>query len=402
MFLERPYKRFNSRVRKFIKLSPFVCLLGLFPLFSLPALALTSGEHAQISTISTKSLSKQTQKEWRLRLGTSFLSSETDSASYAKGRLDLRGELNLRKGFDIIGEIGFSVNSGFEQNRFGNDELGNGLSSNLLKVKFTPIAERLSLSAGILKQDYLGEGGLLVSSHRGFPGINQKVILPLGAQFSLQLHAEQNIPTTRSIDTDKRQEKEKTPLFFTESITLKYHPHEQLESRLQVTQFQFKNLPSSVAYEARKFGNTVPASQPVNAEFAFDFKGLLYHANMAYTFQNFKTEFFADFLENRSAPESFNRGLYWGPKLTWFFRENSLDLTYFNFFNESDSSISVFNNSNLGNNNRKGSGLELGFTYDNFLRLSTSYVDSDIINEDMVSVKQRGLEFMIETLYLEF
>ena len=337
--------------------------------------------------------------QWNAGIGANSYADLTDSEASAQARLNIRGGAVLTEWLNLNTDISLVGRSGFSQNRFGQDSLGSGINVNEALIS-GHYDRYLKLDAGIIDQGFIGSP-LLISS-RPFPGMRQSGLIGNNL-FSAQLSAQQSIATSRSLDSRRRNEKESTPLFLTQTLKTSYHPNKKQEVSLSATRFEYKNLPTIVADESRTLGNTVPYSNAAQSEFLFDYQGMLYSLRgKTPVTTNFYLDGTVQLLENSAAPRGLNRGFSAEAGATFEFFNHKLRASVMNFFNEADSSPAYYNSSGLGHNNVKGNSYSLAFHYGNIFALNIRYTQSDVIRPNLVNTSRENIQFSLETFYVNF
>lgn len=362
------------------------------------------GQSLEVTELETLQ-SPEVEKEKRLWGAWSFglfgqtFSDLTDSETYSSARLNLKGGLNLLADLKIKSELSLVGASGFSQARFGRDSLGNGINIHeaLVVIGEDRIAQ---LEAGIINQRFL-QSPLLVSN-LPFPGV-KGTLQYHNDLFRVGLRLQQAIPTSRTLDSQKRSEKEQTPKFATESLFAEITPHEDFKADVQVSRYSFKDLPSSVANNSRLLGNTVPFSTAAQSSFLFDYEGMLYTARAT---QYIIDDTFADInlqlLENSKAPTAFNRGFLAEGGLNFPILSQMLRVSVASFFNESDSSPAQYNSSRLGHNNMKGMSYSLAVYINQLFKIEAQFTDGQVITPNLVNTNRQNFSLALETLYVEF
>ena len=109
------------------------------------------------------------------------------------------------------------------------------------------------------------------------------------------------------------------------------HPFFQVGGRLGV--FIYSDLPSKVAQESQKFGNTV---QGVGfaSQFIFGFEGIMAHIDLSLSpSKNTRFNFGFDVLENLEAPQTFNQSQWISLSAHHRLNRNyGIDITFTDFF----------------------------------------------------------------------
>lgn len=377
-------------------------LLGLRPVWAQQELGQMVGELSSTQKENTQH-EKKYWGSWSLGLNARTMSDLTDSETYASARLNLLGGAKLLPSLQLLGDVSVAGASGFSQSRFGNDSLGSGININEALVSVFPEGF-FSLDAGIINQRFLGSG--LLVSDLPFPALRQTLKKEWNIEDStieLGLKAQQAIPTSRTLDNQKRSEKEGTPTFMTQTLYADVEFTDSTSMNASLSRYQFKELPSSVAFESRLLGNTVPFSTASQSQFLFDYQGSLYTLNARQKLVSGLAIYGgAELIENDEAPSAYNRGFLTKIGATWNFQDHELDLSVANYFNESDSSPAFYNSSRLGHNNMKGQAYAAAFTYEELFRVRVQYSDTDVISPNLVNTRRQNLSVALETLYVDF
>jgi hypothetical protein len=381
-----------------------ICLISLGLVFQVQ---LGSSLYAQSLTSADSNLQQEIEypNDKRLSGGWSFsllgqtLEDATDSETYAGAKLNLLGALNLIDYAKLKADFSLVATNGFSQARFGKDSLGNGININeaILVVNEDGLFQ---VDAGIINQKFLNAP--LLVSNLPFPGIRETIKYD-GDYLALGFRAQQAIPTSRTLDSQKRSEKEQTPTFFTESVFAEFQLSNSTEAQASYTRYRFKNLPTTVANNGRLLGNSVPFSTAAQSQFLYQFEGALYQVNISQElpFESLLT-LNTQLLQNAKAPTAFNRGYLIEAGLSFPILSQKMGLYVSNFFNESDSSPGQYNSSRVGHNNMKGNSFGINVIINNLFMVSAQYTSSDVISTNLVNSKRQNLSLSLETLYAEF
>lgn len=377
--------------------------MNLSAFFLISALFLCSVANAQKSSISLRQKSSQQEQiywgAWSFGLSGQTFSDLTDSETYAAAKLNLLGGMNLIEGLKIKADLSVVGASGFSQNRFGRDSLGSGINIHEAMAVIND-GGILQLDAGIINQKY-HNAPLLVSS-LPFPGLRQTLRWKTN-RFEIGARAQQSIPTSRTLDSQKRSEKESTPSFLTQGLYINALATPTTKIELAASQFRFENLPTSVADSSRVLGNNVPFSTAAQSSFFFDFQGQFYTGSLEQKITDSLGVFgTALLLENKEAPKAFNRGFLTEAGIALKIRDHKLQVSAAQFFNESDSSVAFYNSSKFGHNNMKGYSVGASFVYKNIFKISGHFSDSDVISANLVNTRRQNLGLSLETVYVEF
>ena len=258
-------------------------------------------------------------------------------------------------------------------------------------LKYTP-SHWLTLRGGSLNQARL-QSQLLVAPW-AFPGLFEEIHLLKGEGYTLDLFASQSIPTSQSQNTD-RQEREKTPAFFTSGIAFSLpftrrastdiglgtggtgadtgiSPNNPDPEKLQLQffQYEFQNLPSKAAYESGLRGNNVnQIASGQRAQFRSPFAGYSFQGQLGYKIHpQWTLHGGYEHLKNNRANSLFAQGELLEGKIFWHSlnRKYRWESAYGIFYNEADSSPAIYNNQYLGHNNRQGSFWKFSFHWPDY------------------------------------
>ncbi|RME14054.1 MAG: hypothetical protein D6797_09740 [Bdellovibrio sp.] len=194
-------------------------------------------------------------------------------------------------------------------------------------------------------------------------------------------------------------EKEKSPRFLLE----KFKAFGK-EWSAGILHYVFFDLPSVIAEESARYGNTVSALTAPASRFSYEFNGaVLFMDHLKEWSPQWKSHIRFELLKNLVAPEKFNRGGRAVLGTTWTRSHLGLHPYIEIFFSESDVAPASYNSASLGHNNRQGVkyGLDLQFPKRGF-GLNFAYVDSRLINRSLSQKDLSSFYFGLETLYVVF
>jgi hypothetical protein len=362
------------------------------------AQGLTQSE-ARLDGTRSQERSRNLWGSWSFGLAGQTTSDATDSETYAGARLNLRGGYQLLDQLKLNSDFSLVAANGFSQARFGRDSLNSGININeaLLTVNDQGL---IQLDAGIINQKHLNAPVLV--SNLPFPGLRQTIQWK-NDYTSLGVKAQQTIPSSRTLDSQKRNEKEKTPTFFTETAFVEFYPTLHTTANLAYTRYRFNDLPTTVANNGRLLGNSVPFSTAAQSEFLFPFQGDLYQAGLSYDLtDDMVLSLNGQMIENRKAPSAFNRGFLVEAGFSFPILSQVMGLYVANFFNESDTSPGQYNSSRIGHNNMKGNSYGMSLVINKLFKVQVQYTDSDVINTNLVNSRRQNLSLTLETVYADF
>ncbi len=308
-------------------------------------------------------------------------------------------EINLLKNlkFSALGLIGLST--GRVQTRFDNPQFSS-LNLNELILTYSPV-ENLGLSMGALNQNDLNTRMLIAD--RAFPGVQIKNKIKISDDFEIQLKAQYSIPNSVSFETD-RTNNESIPSFLTQGFDFKFNLDNWLKVKGNVHHFTYNDLPSVVAFQSGRLGNTVDGIQSAESNFIYDFDGF----SQAYEFNLlldpiFTARFDVEVIDNLQAPDSQSRSQWTGLGFDWYFQNLIISPTVAYFFAEADSVPALYSDVRLGRNKREGFSykLKLNFKKSGF-SVSANYIQANLIQPDPVQNDLRTFEFLLELPSVKF
>ena len=313
--------------------------------------------------------------------------------------LGLLGDVRYRllPALEMKAAARLSLESGYAQSRFGDNTPNSGVSLKEAVLVLKPF-QGASLQGGAIDQGHLNSK-LLVDS-QPFPGVLERYIFGSHA-FNVELKAEQTIPTSKTLST-KAIEAETTPSFTTETLALRSRPMESLELLAFGTHYAFHNLPSTVAVESERYGNTVTSMTAKTGHFAYEFDGYVAGAESKVGIsRGLKWGVEGEILKNLKADDSFGDAQTLMTSLEMAL-PGDIDLIPRAgvFFTESDVSPGFYNAADLGHNNRTGwtAGVETVFKQSGF-KLGGDFVHSDLINPSSIQSALTYFQIRFETLH---
>lgn len=328
----------------------------------------------------------QLETIWRARIYGESTALETQSAQI--GGFDLFSESK----YQLLGDLEARVflrgkfESGRSQSFFGDIEPSNAILVRETALKYSP-ADFFSLKAGVINQDWL-DMPLLVF-RQSFPGVNGELSTNITDELKLGAVSQYAIPTSQTL-TPRTVGAETTPTFITQSLYLKWSDR-SLNAYVSGNLYEYKDLPSRVAFESNRYGNTLytglAGNQGIvnginNSKFNYNFKGWFTTAGFNYRLNSLFEPFtYLNVIKNEEAPETYNDGQVIGAGTKIHTNNYVFSLFYENFFAESDVVPAYYNAWAYGNTNGRGEGLEFGvqFKKKNF-RIRTQYYRADVIN----------------------
>ncbi|MES2963231.1 MAG: hypothetical protein V4760_05025 [Bdellovibrionota bacterium] len=351
------------------------------------------------ATLSTNvpSKKKNVKASWNLEVSGEGYSDEQQQAQTTG--LGLNGKIDYKflPSLELKAAAGVSMQSGYAQSRFGDNTPASGVSLKEAVIVVKPI-DRMSISAGAIDQGHLNSP-LLVSS-QPFPGVKERVLLGSRA-FNVEVKAQQTIPTSKSLST-KAIEAEVTPSFTTETLALRSEAIPNVKLLVYGTHFAFRSLPSTVAIESERYGNTVTPISANRSRFKYEFDGYVAggESKVAVT-RSLEWNVAGQMLQNTKADQSFASGQTISTGLEIALAGDvNIAPEVGSFFSESDVAPGFYNDSVYGHNNRTGWYAKIDATFKNAgFKAGLDYVDSDLINPSTLQSRMSFIRIRFETLY---
>lgn len=303
------------------------------------------------------------------------------------------GAYSLTETFEVRGDIQLNVLTGRSQSRFQNPNF-NLINILELAVFYEPIPS-LQISAGVINQDHFNNRMLVADL--GFPGVMLNSHFSIST-FKITPKVQYAIPTSTSFESD-RNEAEALPNLTSLGIEAEWLPTEWLRLDANVNQFEYSNLPSVVAFNSSRLGNSVIGTAPSETQFRYNFAGIsqAYGIQMDYSkilYQSIDLRI----VDNQIAPRDRQRSQWVGTSFSFDFGDFSLAPEYAQFFAESDSVPAFYSAFELGRSNRRGQSY--GFEI-NLKKLGVS-VDSQFVDARLIEARPSQADMQIFMIALEF
>lgn len=378
-----------------------ISLITCFVISSSAISAATTSHTQSDQNTTTKKLSRKYSSKYRLRwktnLGYQTFESVTDSSSIAAGGFTFDGQGKLANELFLRANAQMRFESGTTQSLYRELDQNNGLFIREAYADYRPF-NFLRFKAGAISQQHLNAP--LLVSRRSFPAVVEKLVISKD-NTALILKAQQAIPTSSSFDQE-RSDKEPQASFQTQTIEGRAI-FGNLMMKGFVTNFQFNNLPSKVAFDSSIFGNTVPDNDVGFSNFVFDYAGQVLGAEAILKFSAYEFGAGIQQIENQEAPEKFNTGRLGFVRALIPFGDDELEMKFENFFNESDSSVAFYNSALYGHNNRVGYSAFAKYSFRNRgFAINAGYVNSDVINQRALESQEEKFQLQLETFFEDF
>jgi hypothetical protein len=210
----------------------------------------------------------------------------------------------------------------------------------------------------------------------------------------IELFSQQAIPSNNTLTLRTGTVDEGTPFFIANTASMKLKGN-ILNANIQLTQFQFKNLSKSVAYNSQFFGNTVLGNLESNANFAYQFEGYNLAGGINYNINNnFGIKLLGQYLFNEKAPDNLSEAYLFKGSILIFNNKFSAGL----FQIQRDATISYYNSSFYGHNNREG--LLVGYeavVLNDKTKLKVNYTSSEVIKSNIYQADSQSLFLELKT-----
>jgi hypothetical protein len=338
---------------------------------------------------------------------THTLNFSTKTANYSEGK-DTASQVQF--GFSPILKFEFSpsfvidadttmnLSSSRVQSRY-NNQSNNNFILNELSMNYLPV-DFAKLSLGALNQNHLNSPFLV--SGVSFPGIAARVEKKF-TNFTIGYKGQNLIPTSTSLDSD-RTDQEKMPGLVTQGVFANYKLKEAIQLGGQINLFNFSNLPSIVAFESKRLGNSVTGIASGDSHFENEFSGISasYYTNIKYN-NSFEQNLSLSIVENGQTSSGNNRAQMIETNISYKTESINFIPGVGVFYAEPDVSPAYYNTGLLGHNNRQGLKYSLRTEFNKMnLAVEASYVDSKVINTSVYQDDLTSVELVMEMLNVKF
>lgn len=339
----------------------------------------------------------QLETIWRARIYGESTALETQSAQVGGFDLFAETKYQLLETLEARVFLRGKFEAGRSQSFFGDLEPANSILIREAAIKYTP-ADFFNFKAGVINQDWL-DMPLLVS-RQSFPGINAELSYNINEEFKIGAISQYLVPTSQTL-SPRTMDAEPNPTFTTQSLYLKWADRD-FSAFVSGNLYEYTNLPSFVAFESQKRGNSLTQiNGPNNSRFAYAFKGWFTTLGFNYRMNSILEPLaYYNVIKNSEAPETFNDGRIIGIGSKFHTNNYVYSFFYENFFAESDVVPGFYNSWAYGNTNKEGNGFELGiqFKKKNF-RVRAQYYEAKVLNADPLQQNQEYFYLGVETGY---
>lgn len=343
---------------------------------------------------------------WRARMYGESTALETQSAQIGGFDLFAETKYQMLETLEARVFLRAKFESGRSQSFFGDIEPNSGIFFREAAIKYQPV-DFFNIKAGVINQDWL-DMPLLVF-RQSFPGANAELSYAISDEARIGLISQYAIPTSQTL-APRTVGAEATPSFLTQTAYAKWDDR-ALKISLTGNLYEYKNLPSFVAFESQKYGNSLYVSAPGspgiiggvnNSRFNYEFKGWFTTADISFRLNSMLEPLAKlNVMRNEKAPEAFNDSQIFALGSRLHTNDHIFTVFYANYFAESDVAPSYYNAWVMGNTNGKGEGVELYWQLKkkNF-RVHAEYYRTNVINAgDDLQENQQYFYLGVETGY---
>jgi hypothetical protein len=321
---------------------------------------------------------------------------ETQSSEVGGVDFWVGGKYHLLEDVDALALIRVKFEQGHTQDFFGDLEPYTGFLMRESALRYHP-GDIFSLKAGVISQDWMGMP--LLTFRKSFPGMQMSFTGRWSDHFASTLTGQYLIPTSQTLSTRTVGE-EATPIFKTVTVGNSFKVN-SINVNANASYFKFENLPSFVAFESQKRGNSYLLNNgPNNSSFQYAFEGYFVDLSAKYRINMFEPSFGFSLIKNPRAPTTYNTGSITSLGTLLHMDHHTMYVGFEKFFAESDVAPAYYNSWVYGNTNKKGYGLEtwLWFQKSKF-RIRAEYYSAKVLNKDGLQEDQQYFYLGVETGY---
>jgi hypothetical protein len=350
-----------------------------------------------------ESNSGQLEFLWNARVSGETANLDTQSAEVGGVDVNALSKYTLVDNLELRVFLRGKFFTGRSQSFYGDIEPDSGIFVREAAVRYMPFKslglDILDLKAGVLNQDWLDTAMLIYK--KSFPGASAELFYQWNEELRTGFVSQYTIPTSQTLSA-RTIDKEATPTLTTQTLYAKWQKENFMAVKVSGNLFEYQNLPSFVAFESQKRGNsTLFINGPNNSQFRFPFRGWFTKAEVSgYITPMFEPVVYLDVLRNQEAPDTFNDGQVIGLATMVHLQDYKIEFRYENIFIESDAVPGFYNAWAYGNTNKEGQGYEVVV---NFLkkkfRVKAQYYDMKLINPDPLQQNQQYFFLGVETGY---
>lgn len=339
---------------------------------------------------------------WRSRIVGESADLSTQTSETAGVDIRLRSRYYLLENLHADVYLRGKFESGHSQDFFGDLEPASGVFVREGVITLTEdlfYEDDLEVKLGVIDQDWMDESLLIF--RKSFPGVKIRYQPRWFRDVDLSFTSQVAIPTSVTLST-RTVEQEETPQFVVQNAFAQWNVSRDTQLSFSGILYQYRNLPSFVAFESQKYGNNAAGfNGPLNSRFSFGFDGWLTTFKANHRLNNtFRPYAQWTTMKNEDAPETFNDSQLIGIGTQINLPRHLIYFEVVNFFTESDVVPAYYNSWAAGHTNREGWGFDtaIEFKKSNF-RIRSYYYQADVINENSPQQNQGFFFIGVETAY---
>lgn len=300
--------------------------------------------------------------DWNLEFAGEFEGEGRDESLAVVTGLGLDMNFQFSKSLSLVLAPTARFYSARSQQRFDSDSFEDRIYLREGYLNLQPLdgeAFRLGFRAGSIAQKMLDQPQL-VSSTRSFPAV-ALVTNYTGGPVTVGVEAEEAVPTSYTYNA-LREDKEPLPGLRAARASLHAKLLGDMALSLNVGQLSWRNLPSRVAFNSQKLGNTPQGELAPTSRFRTGFTTGFVGARLDYCLDcRFGGTLQGRRARNADAPDDSADSQMIGIAAHYRTRGLVTSVAVDAFFAESDVSPAAYTPSSLGNTNRQGNRLRLEF-----------------------------------------
>lgn len=255
------------------------------------------------------------------------------------------------------------------------------------------------ISAGALDLTAV-HSSLLVAST--FPAVRLQVSTGDQSEFSASAIGIAAVPSSATMTSNSR-DYDKTPSFGSAGVRLNYRS-EMLDALLQVSQFQYRDIPLNVSTDSSFLGNTPLGSETSpQSEFRYQFQGVEARTGVALPLtRRFRYRMQFSYVQNQQAPTGYNQGYMFSNEADVVWNSRWMFMPYFAYFRvDPDATVANYNDS-MTTTNRIGYAGGLTLQYQRRFRIGVLTGEREVLFLRSSQARERFMSLTLETLNVSF
>ncbi len=361
----------------------------------LTATAQPNNEQININTATTSQKTfKDLDVKTNFEMGAFGFQEGQDESQLVFFSIRPKAHLPLSKSFGVRSDLQLNLTTGRAQSRFQNPNF-NFFNMRELVAYYEP-STWINVKAGSVNQEKYFNNRMFIAD-RSFPGVAVASGLK-NKTFAIRPNVQYAIPTSTSFES-QRTEAEPLPSLRSVGLKAEWSPREWLHLDANINQFEFSQLPSVVAFQSNRLGNSVLGVDPSESFFRYGFAGLAqaYILTTRYS-SRIQQEFQIGIIENTEAPSDRRRSQWVGTSLDIDFNDFAIKPNFASFYAESDSTPALYSAFEYGRNNRQGQSYGLDIQ----LKKMGCTIKAAWVQADLIEARPLQADLDIFNLYLEF